>query len=76
MLEFMQFETGTSISRYFPPSGTAGFDRSPVSGKRREPAPPPRIIAITSSFSAISLIVKWTMENGKWKMEYKVINEK
>ena len=27
-LELMQFETGTSISRYVPPSGTAGFDRS------------------------------------------------
>ena len=45
----MQFETGTSIRRYFPPSGTAGFDRSRVSGNSREPAPPPSITATTLS---------------------------
>ena len=25
--ELMQFEIGTSTRRYFPPSGTAGFER-------------------------------------------------
>ena len=30
--EFRQLLIGTSISRYFPPNGTAGFDRSFVSG--------------------------------------------
>src|SRR5215207_871496 len=43
--ELMQFESAISTSRYLPPSGTAGFDRCCVSGKRRLPAPPPRITA-------------------------------
>ncbi len=43
MPELMQFETGTSIKRYFPPSGTAGFARSFVKGKSLVPAPPPKI---------------------------------
>src|SRR5215203_7083911 len=45
MSELMQFETGMSMSRYLPPSGTAGFERKSVSGDRRVPAPPPRITA-------------------------------
>src|SRR5215213_4291053 len=45
MSELMQFETGMSMSRYLPPSGTAGFERSSVSGDKRVPAPPPRITA-------------------------------
>src|SRR5215211_4424035 len=45
MSELMQFETGMSMSRYLPPSGTAGFERSSVRGDRRVPAPPPRITA-------------------------------
>ena len=40
--------TGTSIRRYFPPIGTAGFERVAVSGKRREPCPPPRMMASVS----------------------------
>src|ERR1043166_1625924 len=43
--ELMQFEIGTSTRRYFPPSGTAGFERCAVSGNKRLPAPPPRITA-------------------------------
>src|SRR6185295_17839849 len=43
--ELMQFDIGTSTRRYFPPSGTAGFERSRVRGNRRLPAPPPRITA-------------------------------
>src|SRR5690606_14179477 len=42
--EFRQLLIGISTRRYFPPSGTAGFARSLVSGKRREPAPPPMMI--------------------------------
>src|SRR6058998_2208564 len=42
--ELRQLLIDTSISRYFPPSGTAGLDRSFVSGKSRLPAPPARIM--------------------------------
>src|SRR5919197_3913130 len=45
MSELMQFDMGTSTSRYLPPRGTAGFERASVSGERRVPAPPPRITA-------------------------------
>src|SRR4029453_17169108 len=47
----MQFEMGISTMRYLPASGTAGLERSLVSGKRRVPAPPPMMIA--SVLSAI-----------------------
>src|SRR5688572_21837607 len=50
-LELRQFEMGTSTSRYFPASGTAGLARSRVSGKSRVPAPPPRMTASTRSMS-------------------------
>src|SRR6266404_1424086 len=53
--ELMQFEMGTSTSRYLPPSGTAGFDRSRVKGKRRLPAPPPRITANRLCLEAIRI---------------------
>src|SRR3990170_306420 len=43
--EFKQLLMGMSMSRYFPASGTAGFDRSCVRGKSRVPRPPPRITA-------------------------------
>src|SRR4030095_10637905 len=43
--ELMQFEIEISTIRYFPPSGTAGFDRSLVRGNRRVPAPPPIMTA-------------------------------
>src|ERR1043165_1354673 len=39
MSELMQLESAMSTSRYLPPSGTAGFERCCVSGKRRLPAP-------------------------------------
>src|SRR5215212_2184092 len=53
MSELMQFESAMSTSRYLPPSGTAGFDRCCVSGKRRLPAPPPRITANSFGFAGI-----------------------
>src|SRR5688572_17973766 len=43
--ELMQLEIGTSTSRYFPASGTAGLERWLVRGNSRVPAPPPRITA-------------------------------
>ena len=43
--EFRQLLIGISTRRYFPPSGTAGLARSLVSGKRRDPAPPPMMMA-------------------------------
>ncbi len=46
--ELMQLLIGMSTSRYLPPSGTAGFERFLVSGKRRVPAPPPMITATSS----------------------------
>jgi len=45
--ELIELLIGISISRYFPPSGTAGFDRSLVSGNKRLPAPPARMIEMT-----------------------------
>src|SRR3954452_20372540 len=45
--EWMQLDTGISISRYFPAMGTAGLLRDLVSGKRRVPRPPPRISETT-----------------------------
>lgn len=36
---------GTSMRRYRPPMGTAGLARVLVRGKRRLPAPPPRMMA-------------------------------
>src|SRR5687767_3182211 len=43
----MQLEIGMSTSRYLPANGTAGLERSLVSGNSREPAPPPMITART-----------------------------
>src|SRR5688572_25878450 len=37
----MQFDSGMSIRRYLPASGTAGLLRYLVSGYRRVPRPPP-----------------------------------
>jgi hypothetical protein len=55
MFEFKQFEMGISTSRYLPATGTAGFDRVSVKGKRREPCPPPKIMAKTFFFIEVSL---------------------
>src|ERR1700704_1813263 len=49
----MQLEIGMSTRRYFPPTGTAGFERCCVNGKSRLPAPPPRITASKLCFTAI-----------------------
>jgi hypothetical protein len=52
MSEFKQLEIGISTKRYFPPIGTAGLERVSVKGYKREPCPPPKIIAITFFFFA------------------------
>src|SRR4029079_7249440 len=53
---------GMSMSRYLPAMGTAGLERCRVSGKRREPRPPPRITLRTSfmgdSPAAISILTR------------------
>src|SRR5258708_11185559 len=64
--ELRQLLIGISTSRYLPASGTAGLDRSFVSGNSRVPAPPPMMIAsvlfwreyksIRSEFLADSLL--------------------
>ena len=50
-----QLLIGMSISRYLPPSGTAGFERMWVSGNSRVPRPPPRI-SVRTSFIAPSYL--------------------
>src|SRR5438552_6237812 len=51
-----QLLIGMSIRRYFPPIGTAGFERCCVSGNRRVPCPPPRTIARTSLVTVTNLL--------------------
>ena len=48
--ELIQFEIGISTNLYFPPIGTAGFDLVSVNGNKRDPCPPPKIIATTFFF--------------------------
>jgi len=48
----MQLEIGMSTRRYLPARGTAGFERSRVSGNSRVPCPPPMIIERTLLVSA------------------------
>jgi hypothetical protein len=45
MPEFIQLEMGISTSLYLPAIGTAGLLLLAVNGKRRVPAPPPKIMA-------------------------------
>src|SRR5208282_1051284 len=49
----MQFDTGISISRYFPAIGTAGLLRDWVSGNSRVPRPPPRINEMTRGMTLL-----------------------
>jgi len=53
----MQLDIGTSIKRYAPPIGTAGFERVFVNGYKREPAPPPKMMAATDFVFDIADIV-------------------
>ena len=49
----MQFDIGISTNRYLPANGTAGFERSSVSGNSRVPWPPPMTTANTRAFPAL-----------------------
>src|SRR5271165_5664786 len=51
--EWMQLDTGISISRYFPAIGTAGLLRDLVSGNRRVPRPPPKISETTRGMAPL-----------------------
>src|SRR5205823_5838462 len=59
--ELRQLLIGTSISRYLPPSGTAGFDRSWVRGNRRLPAPPARMIDRTCVGFSLLFRIIWVL---------------
>ena len=59
----MQLLTGMSTSRYLPARGTAGLERSFVSGKRREPAPPPMMMANVLSVTAT--LLNWDMRKSR-----------
>src|SRR2546421_10943255 len=61
--ELIQFDIAISTSRYFPPSGTAGFDRCCVSGNKRVPAPPPRITASRLCLAGIPMYANLNSEN-------------
>ena len=50
----MKLLSTKSTIRYLPPKGTAGLARSLVSGKRRVPLPPARMIPRTRSLMAIA----------------------
>ena len=52
--ELTQFDRGKSIILNFPPKGTAGFARQPVSCFKREPRPPARINARVSLVSRLT----------------------
>src|SRR5580704_16447622 len=45
--ELRQLLIGMSTNRYFPASGTAGLERSFVSGNNRVPCPPPMMMEST-----------------------------
>ena len=53
MSEFMQLLIGISINRYLPANGTAGFALIFVNGYRRDPFPPPRMMASTLFMKAV-----------------------
>jgi len=55
MSEFMQLLIGMSISRYLPASGTAGLALIFVNGYKRDPFPPPRIMASTLFMNELSI---------------------
>ena len=60
--EWMQLDTGISISRYFPAIGTAGLLRDLVSGKRRVPRPPPRISETTRGMEPLLHLLGKTLD--------------
>src|SRR5712692_2417051 len=61
--ELMQLLSVKSMMRYLPPKGTAGLARSAVSGCRRSPRPPARIMV--RKFFMGEAIVAGPAEDGK-----------
>src|SRR5262249_35205361 len=59
--ELTKFDSTKSMIRYRPPKGTAGFERSRVSGCRRSPRPPAMIIARTRGRRGMS-----RLPIGRW----------
>ena len=53
MSELMQLLIGISINRYLPANGTAGFALIFVNGYKRDPFPPPRMMASTLFMKAL-----------------------
>src|SRR5436309_13725684 len=74
--EFRQLLMGTSISRYLPPRGTAGFDRSCVRGKRRFPAPPARIIESTCVGYSLLFLTIWFTSRHKPDFSHDTLSRK
>src|SRR5881397_2427616 len=66
--ELMQLEIGMSTNRYFPARGTAGLDRSRVSGKSRVPCPPPittdSTLPVLGDIRLVSIIRESFLESG------------
>src|SRR6185503_1994864 len=66
--ELMQLEIGMSTNRYLPASGTAGFERSRVSGKSRVPCPPPittdRTLPVLGDIRLVCIIRESFLERG------------
>ena len=71
--ELMQLLTGISTKRYFPARGTAGFERSLVKGKSRDPTPPPMMMeSVLSEIDAEATCIinnerKWNRFTGGFR---------
>jgi hypothetical protein len=65
MSELIQFEIGMSTNLYFPAMGTAGFDRLSVKGAKRDPCPPPKIMAnvVLFIFSKVNFVTLFLFQN-------------
>src|SRR3990172_3428727 len=59
--ELRQLLRGMSIRRYLPAMGTAGLARSRVSGHRRVPRPPPRMMPKTRPLDMEDLSGQWSV---------------
>src|SRR4051812_9603189 len=68
MPELIRFESTKSMMRYLPPNGTAGFERSAVSGSSRVPLPPAmtnaRILLRMEFLAATGRLSAGTVEGG------------
>src|SRR4051812_19427568 len=65
----MQLEMGISTRRYLPARGTAGLDRSRVSGNKRVPCPPPMMIESTLLVST-DMRLDENIRLGNWRESF------